>query len=324
MPTLYTENSEKWKSLADIDYFTQFVKAWIPFNAWYKNYYPQLDTDRGAVDEIKSTSNKIRNKLNSLVNGTDTDSITLKSQIAKLHYELERNHIYNKFGERICFDYIVVEINPDTKHSFPKSNITYTVEKASSSIQTTITGVDTIFSYVQTNKYDFEDVKNQPGFQTLSPDKQKKIEVCYKNPKQFIESNITYKVERTSSQIKTTVTQPRIIFSYSQTNVYNFDEVKKQSDFAKLSSTQQANIEACYKIVDPRKPISLLTKDENNCIEMGGIRFINDADLLCKGIIEILYNLRNALFHGEIIPDKETKRVYEPAYNILNTLVQAL
>jgi len=58
MPSLYTENSEKWKSLASIDYFTQFVKAWIPFNAWYKNYYPNLRTDREAINEIKAHPNQ--------------------------------------------------------------------------------------------------------------------------------------------------------------------------------------------------------------------------------------------------------------------------
>lgn len=56
MSSLYTENSEKWKSLASIDYFTQFVKAWIPFNAWYKNYYPTIKTDREAINEIQHFS----------------------------------------------------------------------------------------------------------------------------------------------------------------------------------------------------------------------------------------------------------------------------
>ncbi|MGD1922252.1 MAG: hypothetical protein ACFCAD_27165 [Pleurocapsa sp.] len=49
MASLYTENSEKWKALASIDYFIHFVKAWIPFNAWYKNYYPDLKTDPKAI-----------------------------------------------------------------------------------------------------------------------------------------------------------------------------------------------------------------------------------------------------------------------------------
>ena len=57
---------------------------------------------------------------------------------------------------------------------------------------------------------------------------------------------------------------------------------------------------------------------------MGNIHFINDQEKLCKGIIEILYKLRNVLFHGEIIPDFDTNKVYEPAYHILYTLIQAL
>ena len=57
---------------------------------------------------------------------------------------------------------------------------------------------------------------------------------------------------------------------------------------------------------------------------MGNINFINDSDKLCKGLIEILYKLRNVLFHGEIIPDSDTNKVYEPAYHILYMLIQAL
>jgi hypothetical protein len=57
---------------------------------------------------------------------------------------------------------------------------------------------------------------------------------------------------------------------------------------------------------------------------MGNFHFIQDTDKLCKGIIEIIYNLRNVLFHGEIIPDSDTNKVYEPAYQILHTLIQSL
>lgn len=151
MPSLYTENSEKWKNLASIDYFTQFVKAWIPFNAWYKNYYPNLKTDRETIDDLIS-----------------------------------------------------------------------------------------------------------------------------------------------------------------------------QSDFKRLSEPQQSNLKACYEAINPSKPISLLSHDLNNCIQMGNLHFVNDLDKLCKDIIEILYKLRNVLFHGEIIPDFDTNKVYEPAYQILYTLIQAL
>lgn len=57
---------------------------------------------------------------------------------------------------------------------------------------------------------------------------------------------------------------------------------------------------------------------------MGNLHFINDTDQICQGIIEILYKLRNVLFHGETVPDSAINKVYEPAYHILHTLIQAL
>ena len=54
--SLYTENEEKWKQLIDIDYFTHFVKAWVAFNAWYKNNFTDVHTDRGAINKIKNDS----------------------------------------------------------------------------------------------------------------------------------------------------------------------------------------------------------------------------------------------------------------------------
>ena len=263
MPTLYTENSEKWKSLADVDYFTQFVKAWIPFNAWYKNYFPELDSDRKAIDEIESKSNKFRDKLSSLINGSDNESSLFKTHVAKLHYELGRKYIWNKYGERLSFDAIVIEWNSQKIETFSRSNMTYRVERG---------------------------------------------------PRGTKENNIEISITSTTG----------VKFTYLQINGYDFEDVKRCPDFIRLSQAQQKSIEECYKNVNPRKPINLLTADPNDYIEMGNFKFVHDPDLLCKAIIEILYNLRNALFHGEIVPDRDTLRVYEPAYHLLNALVQAL
>lgn len=38
MPS-YIAHITKWKERARIDFFTEFVKVWIPFNAWYNQYY---------------------------------------------------------------------------------------------------------------------------------------------------------------------------------------------------------------------------------------------------------------------------------------------
>lgn len=263
MSTLYTENSEKWKSLASVDYFTQFVKAWIPFNAWYKNYYPLLKTDRLAIDEIKASNNKFRNQLVSLLNNQDNEGASFKSRIAELYLVLERKHIFNK-GDRITFEKIAIQTNPKKQNYFERNRLTFKVERE-------ISG------------------------------RQKEVDiyiVCQKGSNKF---------------------------AYTQINGFDLDELISHQDFIKLPQTQQNNLKACYEEINPSKPISLLTDKINDCILMeNNIQFINDPDKLCKGIIEILYKLRNVLFHGEIIPDSDTNKVYEPAYQILYTLIQAL
>jgi len=264
MPGLYTENSERWKSLASVDYITQFVKAWIAFNAWYKNSYSELvKTDREAIDEIRSRPNKFRDKLISLLGNQDNDSVAFRSRVAELHMALERKHLFNK-GDRITFENIVIENNPITQSNFSWMRMTYKVERR-------IAG--------------------------RSP---KEIQI-------FIVGNNGVNK-----------------FSYTQPNGFNIEDLLSHRDFIKLSQIQQSNLKACYEQINPLKPINLLSSDPSNCIQMGNLHFIKDSECLCKGIIEILYKLRNILFHGEIIPDSEANKVYEPAYQILYTLIQFL
>jgi hypothetical protein len=262
MSSLYTENSEKWKNLASIDYFTQFVKAWIPFNAWYKNYYPTLKTDRQAINEIKANPNTFRNKLVSLLNNQGNDGAAFKSRIAELHLELERKHIFNK-GERINFESIVIDENPKKHNNFDRQTLTYKVER------------------------------------NIGGDHKKvQIDIIGRNG--------------------------NVKFTYTQTNGFNVDDLISQNGFKSLSAPQQNNLKACYEEINPSKPINLLDHERNNGIPMGQLYFVNNTDHLCKGLIVILYKLRNVLFHGEIIPDSDTNKVYEPAYQILYTLIQAL
>jgi hypothetical protein len=57
---------------------------------------------------------------------------------------------------------------------------------------------------------------------------------------------------------------------------------------------------------------------------MGQIKFVKDSENVAKGLIEVLYNLRNSLFHGELIPNKEANKIYGAAYKILRELIEAL
>jgi hypothetical protein len=262
MATLYTQNSEKWKTLSSIDYFTHFVKAWIPFNAWYKNYYPDCRTDRQAIDLIKGSPNNFKNKLISLLTHQSTNGVSFRVHVAELHQELENNHIFNR-DERINFIEVAIENNSTPSYSFSHSGCKYEVKKS-------------------------------------LPNRQGEIDIFF------------YKKNGSLG------------FSYTQTNGFDLQDLTANIRFNKLTTFQQKNLRACYEEINPRKPISLLSNSPNIGIEMGSVRFIEDTDILAKGIIEILYKLRNTLFHGEVVPDNNANKVYEPAYQILHILIQAL
>lgn len=86
-----------------------------------------------------------------------------------------------------------------------------------------------------------------------------------------------------------------------------------------LSAPQQETLMAFLKESSPIH--NLLTGTENNCIEIGEFRFVDNQNLIARALIEILYQLRNTLFHGEITPTPEIQKVYEPAYLILKRII---
>lgn len=260
MPNIYTENSEKWRAISHIDYLTQFVKAWIPFNAWYKNYYPDLKTDKDAIDAIKTVSNRFKDKLENLLNGTDNDSAIMKNAISNLHYQLERHTIKNN-DVKISFKNIVIGENPKRYQELTKYTWKYEVTR------------DSANSKLITSK--------------------------------ITDRNGSNKLLR------------------NQNNGFNIDELKSDNQYQSINRKQRKYLEYCYNEINPKKPITLISNAEE-FINISPYKFINNADTICKGVISILYLLRNSLFHGQIIPDKETNKVYEQAYNILHRLVEEL
>jgi hypothetical protein len=263
MPNYYIENAEKWKALANIDYFTHFVKAWIPFNAWYRNSFTALDSDAEIMQEIKTTHNRFKDKLVTLIEGNSEDNEIriFKMHLSDLHYHLERYPIYNN-GERVSFLNLVVERNTKTIESMTYRTFVYKVET---------------------------DIANRKRISTSILDKNAAVRLMI-----------------------------------VQTNGYSAAEIEANPDYQRLPPELKAKAKTCYQSVNPRKPVCLLTTDEGDFIDVGTYHFINDAELISKAVITVIYMLRNALFHGQIIPDKDTQKVYEPAYHVLSTLVEGL
>lgn len=263
MPSTYTEHADKWKSLADIDYFTQFVKAWIPFNAWYRTYFPTLKTDREAINEIKINTNSARSRFLGLLNGSSDESHQFRQHIAHLHYCLSNAVIENN-SQRIYFESFVVELD-----------------------RSCLVQRDT-----------------------------------YNGINYFIE--LTLSNNEVSRVFTTVINSTRsTLLNYSH-NRYDIQHLRADRSFGRLSNVQKSFLEQKFNLANPKKPINLLTNDTLNCINIGQYNFINDPNTIFKCVIEIIYNLRNVLFHGQIVPNRDTNIVYEPAYKVLKFIVDGL
>lgn len=261
MPNPYIDNAERWLLLAEIDYLTQFVKSWIPFNAWYMNMYPTLKQDRQIINHIKSNSNVFRDRILALLNGTDSDSLIFKGHLAKLHKKLESNYI-PKAENRISFTSITVEINPNTVETLSFRRWTY------------------------------------------------KVELIRTSNGNRIESLVTNSNQTTQ-------------YTFTQSKFNKTDIADHISSNSNLTEPQSKCLLDTYEKINPHKPINLISPTKRG-IEAGDIILIDDTEKLVKGIIEIIYKLRNILFHGELIPNNDNQKIYEPAFYILNTLIQSL
>ena len=95
---------DTWIKRADPDYYIMFIKAWIPFNAWYFSEY-NTKRDDIALTQIKTTKNIIRNRIETMLTSTDKESLEFRNSLAALHNELEKRKIMN-YQHLISFSHI--------------------------------------------------------------------------------------------------------------------------------------------------------------------------------------------------------------------------
>lgn len=123
----------KWieKSELVIDYYTMFIKVWIPFNAWYMhNFYDEDEkrtSDRSIIDHIKDNDNPYKDKIKNLLLIDSDEGKIFRDYINKLHIELTNNPIPS-YENRIGFDKITLYRNSQKLHTFQKGNYIYKCE----------------------------------------------------------------------------------------------------------------------------------------------------------------------------------------------------
>lgn len=164
-----TENIRRWIEQSDIDYITYFIKAWIPFNAWYNSTYERLEGDRAKINAIKGTQgDPVRRGINTYLEGDGQTNQEFKSFLSALHHALEEASIDSRDG-RISFREIIKERNStNIVNNETKRQITYYLRRTDGTKLGEITQIQvalkdrnnqTFFNYQHT-EYDWLHLQN--------------------------------------------------------------------------------------------------------------------------------------------------------------------
>jgi hypothetical protein len=263
MANNFVGHIDKWLLLSEseTDFAALFVRAWIPFNAWYCNNY-QSTNDRICLDQVKTDGNQFRAKLIALIDGDFPEAITFKYYLGLLHELLEQHPIPDATVEkRVTLSNICFRQNPKT--------VTNPIKRV---------------------------------------------------------RNLEYKVERFSNSsisaiiVDTRTTPFQTVYNYTHTK-YDLIHFEQDMVGSSINNERTRHLKICYEEIDPKKKENMLSNERNNAIKIGQHYFKDDSNLLSQAVIELLYNLRNKLFHGEIQPSRSNLTVYEPSYHLLRILM---
>lgn len=134
----------------------------------------------------------------------------------------------------------------------------------------------------------------------------------------YVQVSKTYRVivEKPKNKVKKTL--------YINQSIKDIEALKTDIQGSSLDRQQQQFLIQCFREALPEKKENLLTSNKKQALKVGSNYFINDDEAIAQALIEILYNLRCVLFHGEIIPNAQNLAVYEHAYHVLRVLVKTL
>jgi hypothetical protein len=275
-----TENLKRWIEQSNIDYVTYFIKAWIPFNAWYNSHFPALDGERAKINSTKNNANPVRNGISAYLENAGQEGDDFRSYLSALHHGLQ-NHILTSETGIISFHEIIKESNPKNLVDNETINrIKYYLKR--------------------------EDARRLGEIS--------KIQVFLKD-----HTNTTF-------------------FQYEHTE-YDFEHLKlsatTQANFSNLSQKQQEQVRIFFLQLTPiiiTNAIEISIKESpKNYYKCDSFNFKRDTvdsycrgNYVCKSLIETLYQLRNILFHGELIPSDGIQPIYKNAYFLLKMILEKI
>jgi hypothetical protein len=255
---------DNWISKSDPDYYTMFIKAWIPFNAWYFNEY-STTKDHEALDKLKNTPNKVKNRIIALLTNKDVLSNHFRSHLCYLHNELQNRSIINK-GKKVSFESVVID----------------------GVVPSPVTDTD----------------KNGNIYKAIP--------------------------HLTNGYRAIIITKANKTLMDKTFNPYDINLFLTENQYIALADRKvKEKIKNCFLKIDPKRATNLLSnsKNKSDYIELDAslkIKFINDPDLIAKGLLQILYDLRCLLFHGVLDPTQINQAMYEHAFFILKPILNEL
>jgi hypothetical protein len=266
------DNLRRWREAAEVDWFSQFIKAWIPFNAWMTETYGDL-SDRELLDRVKGTANITKNRTLPMLaknlrvardaeggwQDDSTDAQDFRLQIGQLHRCLQECVVEGRRG-RVSFETVDIGANP---------------------------------------KKDEQETKWKRNFR-VRRDHHAKGEV-----------HIEISASKTVAAFALTLPS------------HNQRELEDNATFRLLTAEQRTLLISQFNTVAPRLVMNVLAEHGvAKKLTYGEVHFIDDADKNFSALIDVLYGLRNALFHGSITPNETHNRIYKPAYLIAMRLVK--
>lgn len=277
-------NIKQWMEDSEPDYYMLFVKAFIPYNAWYMmNFYDEEEkrtNDRSIIDFMKTAKageNRYKDRILTLLKGKTAEAEDFKRHLACLHFELRKHPIPN-VEEAISFKQV------------------YIAGKKAEDYEPL-----TIGEYTYSCKHD----ETRPK----------------KSPRWILEV------------IDTTTTTTEYMVELFKPSLSEL--VKNDAFIALPTDSMKDGVKAALNEMSPNKTDNLVVAElhsasevaPTDCFVMGNserVCLVNNTELIAKAVIQIIYDLRCKLFHGEIAPTSDFKGIYKHAFFVQSMLIKNL
>lgn len=157
-------------------------------------------------------------------------------------------------------------------------------------------------------------------------------------PIEFTKYRIRYSlwVKNKNMNVKVVDTQSNILVDYSvESDSYCEKSFEVYLRNIKISAPQKRTVLSSFKQAKPKVGLAILEERKkppaNEFYNAPDFKFVRDKQKtkdeghkIIRVLVEVLYQLRNLLVHGELVTNNDTKQVYQHAYLIMQMLLPKL